>query len=164
MELSIPTIDKVNPSLWGKNAWEFLDVLILTYPVENPQTEKRDSLQNLFESLGDLLPCPDCRNHFKNFLKKNSLLNALGSRNNLLDFYYRLRYDIAQKTNKRLPFRNKDELWVQILMKYKIYIPPKQQLKPFLNNRITPIRPSNTELLKRVRTLHNSSLSCNCGL
>lgn len=171
MELNIPTQDKLSPHLWGKSAWEFMDSLVLTYPRENPPASKRDAAYNYFQSLTELLPCPDCRDHYKGFLARHSLFPALASRRSLLDFYFQLRSEIQARTTGRQSFRNAGELWSHILAKFQLVQPKAKQavVAPFVQSQgvYRPgVRPgANLPAITTARasTTTFPTRSCNCG-
>lgn len=162
MDLNIPTLETLSPHIWGRNAWEFLDMLIITYPRDNPSLEKRDALHDLFQSLTKLLPCPECKKHFTSYIQTHSLLHALSSRRKLVEFYFNLRKEIALRSNKPFRLRSPEELWQQLLMRFQIpRHKPTQIIKP-----IIPIRPPQP----KINIVHQNSnvkkyytSSCNCG-
>ena len=166
MDLNIPTQDKLPASMWGKTAWEFLDIMVLTYPRENPPITKRDAMHNLFDSLGELLPCPDCRNHYKQFLSDNSLLYALESRTKLLTFYFKLKQEVSKNTGKK-KFNSINEMWYQILVKYQLW-KPKAKINPVVHlqalARPEPAQPNvNIPVRKFVKAIPMSVKTCNCS-
>ena len=52
-------------SAWGPSAWKFLHTLTFAYP-DNPTLEEQQSAESFFRSLGPLLPCASCREHYVN--------------------------------------------------------------------------------------------------
>lgn len=121
MDLNTPTIDKLDPKLWGQNTWEFLEMIVATYPLQNPNLEHRDAVINIFESLQQLLPCPDCRNHYIDFIKRHPIGNAVSSRTNLLNFYFNLRRDVATKNRQSFRFQTTRDMWNHITSRFNLW-------------------------------------------
>lgn len=59
----------ISPNLWGSQAWHFIHSVALSYP-ENPTEEDRKKYMDFFQSLGSVLPCPICGQHFLEKMKK----------------------------------------------------------------------------------------------
>jgi len=57
----------VNTKIWGPGAWEFMHTIAFAYPSVPTDTEKRHAKQ-FFQSLPSLLPCNECRKHFKKMI------------------------------------------------------------------------------------------------
>lgn len=62
--------------LWGPHGWEFMHYISFSYP-EFPTKEDRENYYRFYLSIGDVLPCLKCRAHYKENMKKHSLLEAL---------------------------------------------------------------------------------------
>lgn len=79
-------------SFWSKSFWTMIHCLASWYPVKT----YRNSIQwlsykNFILSLVYILPCPVCREHFKENIKNiNSVDNYLHSRDSLFRFTYEL--------------------------------------------------------------------------
>jgi hypothetical protein len=54
----------MEPAEWGRSAWKFLHACSFAYP-QNPTPKQRESALSVFNNLGDILPCPICRGHYK---------------------------------------------------------------------------------------------------
>lgn len=59
-----------NPFFWGPGLWRALHAVSFTYPV-NPGEKTKEEYANFFHSLINVLPCPGCRQHFKQFISSN---------------------------------------------------------------------------------------------
>ena len=58
------------PSVWGPSLWRFIHCVAMTAP--SPMTrEKREEYREFFESLGNVLPCSTCREHYKEYLERH---------------------------------------------------------------------------------------------
>lgn len=49
---------------WGPSAWKFLHTVTFAYP-PSPSLEQQRAADSLFSSLGALLPCDTCQNHYQ---------------------------------------------------------------------------------------------------
>jgi hypothetical protein len=59
----------MDPNIWGPSGWLFLHTITLMYP-ENPNPIEQKQYYDLFHSLQYTLPCPSCREHYSESLKK----------------------------------------------------------------------------------------------
>lgn len=67
---------KLDPKEWGPPVWKTIDVFVKGYG-EYPDANLRLAALNFFASLGELLPCPHCREHYKTLLKKRPVQHVL---------------------------------------------------------------------------------------
>jgi len=88
----------INPQLWGPGMWKSLHYITLGYP-DNPNSETKNNMKNLFISLQYVLPCEKCRYNFGNHLNKYPLDdNVLSSKQNLVAWLI----DVHNEVNKSL--------------------------------------------------------------
>jgi hypothetical protein len=69
-------------------------MLTLSYP-EKPSNIDIENHRNFLLSLSDVLPCNECRSHFKGHLKKCTLSHALKSRNDYVKCVWKMHNDVA---------------------------------------------------------------------
>ena len=62
-------IHPMQPSEWGRHAWQFLHAATFSYP-DTPSLAQKDSTRQFFLNLGNVLPCPVCRGHYNENIKK----------------------------------------------------------------------------------------------
>ncbi len=72
----------IPPTVWGPFFWMTIHIVALGYPSKPSYTEKRSAKQ-FFESLANLIPCPVCREHYKQHITKNPITPNLDSRTDL---------------------------------------------------------------------------------
>lgn len=84
---------------WGPLLWESINTIVREYP-ENPTAEDRQNFKLFFQSLGDVLPCPECRKHYAGHLKNMSLDDAVNSRDSLINFIIDLHNEVNKATGK----------------------------------------------------------------
>lgn len=118
--MDAPTVPFIEPEVWGRSFWEFLDAIVATFPRDNPSPEHRNAAYDLLSGLAVLLPCPTCRKHYADFLQRHPLDHALLSRRDLVQFYFLLRNDVAGRTRKNMHAHNPDELWTSIVRRMKV--------------------------------------------
>jgi hypothetical protein len=82
---------------FGPSAWKFLHAVSFTFP-ENPTQEEQRAYEEFFSRVGDVLPCPTCRGHYKEYLDKNPI--RLESRAALAKYVYELHSDVNRRTKK----------------------------------------------------------------
>lgn len=54
---------------WGPHGWGFFHAVTFAYP-QNPDTLTKQQYAQFFDSIGNVLPCGICRQHFADMLKK----------------------------------------------------------------------------------------------
>ena len=87
----------MNTEIWGPKAWFFIHSLALGYPASPSKTDK-DHYRSFFKNLGNVLPCPWCREHYTKNMKDSELEHGLESRIDLFNFTV----DIHNKVNAML--------------------------------------------------------------
>lgn len=85
---------------WGPSLWFTLHSIAFAY---DPSTDK-ESYFNFFSNLGNILPCADCRSHYKQNLNRTELSSALSSQESM----FRWVYDLHNKVNKQIGVPQKD--------------------------------------------------------
>lgn len=118
--MDLPTFASIGPEIWGRSLWEFLDAILATFPRDNPTIEHRNAVYDLMQSLRYILPCPDCRKHYNEFLNRHSLDQALVSRRSFIEFYFLLKRDVASRTNHNFPFKSPTDLWLATTRRLKL--------------------------------------------
>ena len=89
------------PCSWGSAAWHFLHSISLAYPEKvgftpNDQIIKNNYYQ-FFNLLGDVLPCQECKKHYRENFNSNNLMNSLSSRKDFAKWVY----DMHNMVNKQ---------------------------------------------------------------
>ncbi len=90
----------MNPDIWGPPAWTFLHYVTTKYP-ECPSTEDKKHMRQFFTELGYVLPCFNCRDHYKTNITKRPLTDTvLSSRQGLSEWLIDIHNDVNVATNK----------------------------------------------------------------
>ncbi len=83
----------VLPSCWGNSAWVFLHSIAYAY---DPKIEKnKNNYFNFFIDLGLILPCENCKEHYKKNVDKQELFKALETK----ESFFKWVYDLHNKVN-----------------------------------------------------------------
>jgi len=85
-------------SQWGPAAWLFLHSVTFQYP-ENPTDQDKNNYKIFFDSLQNILPCPQCREHYQKNLKENPM--NLESRESLIKWVIDLHNAVNKKNSKK---------------------------------------------------------------
>tara|TARA_Y100000389_G_scaffold195770_1_gene227669 strand:- start:978 stop:1364 length:387 start_codon:yes stop_codon:yes gene_type:complete len=88
----------MDPEIWGPHAWIFLHTITLNYP-ENPTYQDKQSHRFLFESLKNTIPCPKCREHYKENLIRYPI--QLDSKKDLINWLINIHNQVNIKNNKK---------------------------------------------------------------
>lgn len=88
---------------WGPIVWSILHRLAEQYgKLISPLYASEETIYwtNLIKNTQTILPCKDCRNHYKDYLLKNPIM--LKKENFVRLFFYNLHNEINQRNNKAL--------------------------------------------------------------
>lgn len=55
----------ITAEIWGPRAWGFLHAISFSYPKSSPSLVEREAAYRFLVSMGELLPCEKCREHYK---------------------------------------------------------------------------------------------------
>lgn len=105
--------DRINisPKEWGNKFWDVMYYIALTYPTYPTETVKQ-SAKNFYTSLGNLLPCQTCREHYTSIIHRNPIDNSLESRYALTAWVVMINNKVNDRLGKKLVTVN------EILEKY----------------------------------------------
>lgn len=70
------------PQVWGPFFWHTMHIVAIGYPSE-PNYVNKKAAKEFYESLEILIPCPICREHYAEHLKKFPITPHLDSRSDL---------------------------------------------------------------------------------
>jgi hypothetical protein len=102
------------PSCWGPGTWMLLHSMAYVY---NPSKDQVN-YYNFFSTLGSVLPCEECRNHYKKNLSDSALKQALVSN----ESFFRLIYDLHNKVNQQTGVpKNKWPAYESVLKFYSTF-------------------------------------------
>jgi len=73
----------LTPQYWGKPVWDTMYIMAYTFP-EEPTQSHRNFVADFYEILANILPCNDCKQHYRTFLDTHSIDTATESRMLLL--------------------------------------------------------------------------------
>lgn len=73
----------MDPKVWGPHFWFVLHLVSFNYP-DNPSTPDKDNYKRFYESIGDILPCPSCKKHYKSHMSQFPIGVHLDSRIDLI--------------------------------------------------------------------------------
>ena len=85
------------PSVWGPFFWHTIHIVALGYP-KNPTYTDKKCAKEFYESLAYLIPCPVCREHYKEHLISKPISTFLDSRTDIIKWTI----DIHNSVNKTL--------------------------------------------------------------
>jgi hypothetical protein len=87
------------PSVWGPILWHTIHVVALSYP-SNPTYGQKRAAKEFYESLSELIPCPICREHYKQHLQKLPLSPHLDRRDDLFRWTVQLHNEVNTMLGK----------------------------------------------------------------
>ena len=96
----------LNSKIWGNGAWVFLHSITLNYP-NNPTENDKKTYKSFFETLGYLLPCNECSNHYNDYLQSNPInYDILENKESLTIWLYNLHNNVNHIIdNEKIDFK-----------------------------------------------------------
>lgn len=90
------------PKIWGKSGWIFLTCVVLNYP-DNPTDDDKKNYFVFFNQLKYVLPCNECQNNFTKHIEKRPLTDFdLESREKLLDWFIDIQNMVNSVTGAKI--------------------------------------------------------------
>ena len=89
----------IPPEIWGPIFWGTMHITSLAYPDDPTYAEKR-AAKDFFNALGFLLPCPVCRDHFREILKGMPIETWLDNRTKLTEWVFTAHNAVNKKLGK----------------------------------------------------------------
>ena len=89
----------MEPNIWGPSAWIFLHTVTLQYP-EKPTDDDKKKYYVFFNSLKDILPCPNCKIHYSESITKKPI--QLESRKELFEWLIDIHNEVNIRTGKQV--------------------------------------------------------------
>lgn len=87
------------PTVWGPLFWHTIHIVALGYP-QNPTYGEKRAAKEFYESLAFLIPCPVCREHYSQHLKRMPLTPHLDTRGDLFRWTVQLHNEVNKVTGK----------------------------------------------------------------
>jgi len=88
----------MGPAVWGPIFWKTMHIVTIGYPAF-PSVEEQKAAVSFFESLQFMIPCPICKEHYKENLKTLPLTDdVVGNKQKLI----RWLFDMHNTINKQL--------------------------------------------------------------
>ena len=85
-------------NVWGPSAWKFLHTITFQY-TENPTDIEKRKYYVFFNSLKDVLPCPNCREHYSEHFNKIPI--QMESRKELIEWLIDIHNEVNVMIGKR---------------------------------------------------------------
>lgn len=120
-----------DPRFWGPQTWRFLHAVSFTFP-DNPNAETRKAYADFYDSLTNVLPCPACRYHLKQFIKANPIDTT--SRKDLARWVWKAHDNVNVGANKKSPSFEKVTLAYTRPADSAIYNMKPDQQQDYLQN------------------------------
>ena len=153
-----------NPSDWGKSFWDAMGTIADAYPPEDPPEPIQQATIQYYRSLMVLLPCQECRTHYRNAMDQRPIEAVVSSRAKLVGWVKAIKLTMPSKPRaKALP-------------KTKPKVPPPQRRRPLKDPRrhMRPNpqasrshrgarKPRMSGAAAKMRSPQQQKGGCNCG-
>lgn len=87
------------PEVWGPIFWATMHLVALGYPDDPSYSEKR-AAKEFYNSLPHLLPCPLCREHFREVLQGLPVETWLDNRRSLIEWTWMAHNKVNERLGK----------------------------------------------------------------
>lgn len=104
--------DMMDPATWGPTVWGAAHAIAYAFP-EHPTDEERSMYLAYFSSLGNVLPCVQCRDNWKHALEASPLTDAVVENKNSL---CRWLFEMHNVVNKSLG--KESYSWIAFIHRY----------------------------------------------
>lgn len=129
----------MKPELWGKHFWFVMHTVAYTYPEQPTYTDKKNA-NDFFTSLGGLLPCETCRDHYYEHLRVKPITTSLDSRADLMNWVYEIHNSVNRSIGK--PVISKEEAhrrYTQFIIESRQQGKPNYKMHLFYGSIITAL-------------------------
>ena len=97
------------PDQWGPHGWKFIHYVTMGYP-NKPTKNDMIKYKNFLESIGDVLPCIICANHYKDHLIENPIdRSVLQNKKTLMAWAVKV-HNLVNKNNGKKVYSLNDAL------------------------------------------------------
>jgi len=87
----------INPVLWGSSFWSSIESVILS--MDTKDDVSKEYVYLFLYTLQNVLPCPNCRDHYQTYFSKTNVKEKCNNKEQLLKWVFDLRVKI-KKENK----------------------------------------------------------------
>ena len=88
-------------NFWGYESWSFLHNVTFNYPLK-PNNQDKINFYKYFKYLGNVLPCNECKRHYKKLFQYIDIKYFLSNRYGLIWWLFIIHNLINKKLNKQL--------------------------------------------------------------
>ncbi len=88
------------PEAWGPFFWHTMHITALGYP-SKPSFAEKKAAKEFFESLKFLIPCPICKEHYKEHFEKHPITPYLDTRQDLFRWTVILHNEVNKMLGKK---------------------------------------------------------------
>ena len=108
-------LGKVNIEYWN-SYWKCLHFLSFIYPDEPNDNNKKEIKKLLDKMKADGISCPQCRQHFINYLQQINIEEIISNKDSLFKFFVDLHNSVNRKLNKGIVNYDKvKELYIDLV-------------------------------------------------
>ena len=90
----------IPPEAWGPFFWHTIHITALGYP-SKPSFAEKKAAKEFFESLKFLIPCPICKEHYKEHFEKHPITPYLDTRQDLFRWTVILHNEVNKMLGKK---------------------------------------------------------------
>lgn len=89
----------INPVHWGPCFWSSIESVILSMDTKDEMSKEYVYL--FLYTLQNVLPCPDCREHYQDYFSKYNVKEKMSRKEDLLKWIFQLRVKIKKDNKER---------------------------------------------------------------
>jgi len=112
----------MHPNIWGPHLWYIMHLISFEYP-ENPTEYDKRIYHDFYNSLKDVIPCIDCKKHYRDHITQYPITPHLDSRATLIKWVIQIHNFVNMSLGKSTMTNE------QVMELYKNLIPHSPFIK-----------------------------------
>ena len=88
----------IEPEEWGHYFWSTIESVIIS--MDSSDDSSKEFVYLFLYTLQNILPCPECREHYQNYFGKHNVKQVLHSKEKVFEWLYFLRKEINDRKQK----------------------------------------------------------------
>ena len=120
----------MSPDVWGPIFWATIHIATLGYPVKPTEHDQQAAIQ-FYDSLTTMRPCPICRDHYSQNLKKMPIKDAVKGRDELINWAFNMHNEVNKQLDKpEFSWNDYVEYMGKLALKTKLNLVPTTKDSP----------------------------------
>lgn len=89
----------LSPKYWGESLWKVMYSIAYVYP-ETANISDKEKIDTFYKSLADVIPCDDCRDHYREYINEHPIDKNNSGKRELLEWINNLENAVNAKLQR----------------------------------------------------------------